>query len=361
MTQHRHHAKSCGCCFIVPPVILRSYSRDANLDPNLRSKLQETFAETKRLKVVRDAARVALLATRTSTPSTAAARAVAAGAAVQQMLFDCQHRQSLPGRTVSDPAQSSDEAVKQVFDVTGKVADFYQEILKRNSIDNQGMDLVSSVHYRVNFDNAFFNGQQMVYGDGDGDLFIDFWRSPDVVGHELTHGVTQYESGLRYEGESGALNESISDVFGAVFNQWIRGWAIDRDEGWLIGAGIMGPRAKNGGKTCLRDMVTPGDAHCLSPQPDSYDNFDPTADVHENSGIPNKAFAVFARSVGGNAWDTAIKVWYAACIDRRLSSGATFADFGGLTMEAAETLGGRDLRSKAQAAWEAVHVPIPGV
>jgi Zn-dependent metalloprotease len=277
---------------------------------------------------------------------------------VQQQVFDCQHRQSLPGRPVSNPASATDEAVKIVYSTTAQVAAFYEEILGRNSVDNQGLDLVSSLHYRMNFDNAFWNGQQMVYGDGDGDVFTEFYKSPDVIGHELTHGVTQYESGLRYEGESGALNESISDVFGAVFNQWLNQWPASNPQGWLIGAGIMGTRAKNAGKTCLRDMLEPSATHCLSPQPDSYTHFDPTADVHENSGIPNKAFAVFAQAVGGNAWEQAIKVWYAACIDRHLSSNATFVDFARLTVEAAQQAGGNVLADKARQAWQQVALPL---
>jgi hypothetical protein len=228
----------CQCrCFIVPPVVLRQYSRDANLDPNLRGNLQDTFAETMRLRTLREASRVAAV-TRRPDAQAAAAAAAAAAAQVQQQLFDCQNRQSLPGRPFANPQEAPrDDAVRVVYDTTAKVAEFYSQILGRNSVDNQGIDLVSSVHYRRNFDNAFWNGQQMVYGDGDGQLFAEFWQSPDVIGHELTHGVTQYESGLRYEGESGALNESISDVFGAVFNQWLNQWPASEPKGWLIGLG----------------------------------------------------------------------------------------------------------------------------
>jgi len=349
----------CQCrCFIVPPVVLRQYSRDANLDPNLRGNLQDTFAETMRLRTLREASRVAAVTRRPD----AQAAAAAAAAQVQQQLFDCQNRQSLPGRPVANPQEAPrDDAVRVVYDTTAKVAEFYSQILGRNSVDNQGIDLVSSVHYRRNFDNAFWNGQQMVYGDGDGQLFAEFWQSPDVIGHELTHGVTQYESGLRYEGESGALNESISDVFGAVFNQWLNQWPASEPKGWLIGAGIMGARSKANGKTCLRDMLDPGAHHCLSPQPATYDNFDPTADVHENSGIPNKAFATFAQSLGGNSWDQAIKVWYAACVSRQLSTGATFADFARLTIQEAFNRGGSDMERLAQQAWEAVHLPLASV
>lgn len=346
---HRHS----GCCFIVPPVVLQRQSRDPSLDPQLRSKLAETFAETRRLQIVRDASRVSVMLQKG-----AMGPSVTPVAAPQERLFECRNRQSLPGEPVANPAASDDDAIKVVYDVTSKVVEFYETILGRNSVDNHGLDLVSSVHYRVNFDNAFWNGQQMVYGDGDGQAFAEFYKSPDVIGHELTHGVTQYESGLEYQGESGALNESISDVFGATFNQWLNSWTSDEPKGWLIGAGIMGTHATTNGKTCLRDMVNPGAPHCLSPQPDSYKNFDPTADVHENSGIPNRAYAMFARAVGGNSWDRSIKVWYTACTNRRLSSNATFADFARLTVEAASQVG---LGAQAHEAWETVAVALSTV
>jgi Zn-dependent metalloprotease len=226
------------------------------------------------------------------------------------------------------------------------------------------MDLVSSLNYRRNYQNAFWDGQQMVYGNGDGQVFVDFWRSPDVIGHELTHGVTQNESGLQYEGESGALNESLSDCFGAVISQWMAQMPASDAKGWLIGPGIMGPGAVAKGFTCLRDMVDPGNKHCLSPQPDSYDHFDPTADVHVNSGIPNKAFAIFARSVGGNAYDAPIKVWYAACTGGHLSSTGTFADFARSTIAAADAWNGPERAALAAAvrqAWQEVKVPLPTV
>jgi Zn-dependent metalloprotease len=343
----------CRSCFIVPPGILRQYSRDTSLDPSERARFAESFAETQRLRQFREAGRVAAMLQRG-----ALAPSVAGIVAPRQHLFDCEHRQSLPGEPISNPAASTDNAIKTVYQVTDKVAEFYRVVLSRNSIDNQGLDLVSSVHYRLNFDNAFWNGQQMVYGDGDGRIFSEFYNSPDVIGHELTHGVTQYESGLQYQGKAGALNESISDVFGATFNQWLNSWSATRPEGWLIGAGIIGDQARTASKTCLRDMVDPSNVHCLSPQPDSYANFDPTADVHQNSGIGNKAYAMFAQAARGNSWDRAIGVWYAACTNHGLSSNATYGDFALLTIAAASNVG---LEAEARRAWQTVGVPVATV
>jgi Zn-dependent metalloprotease len=340
----------CPHCFIVPPEVLRRSARDEQLDENVRTALRDTYARTLAMRVTREGARQASLLLQGAMTALRAQP----GTTIERV-FDCRHGASLPGQPVTDPAHATDEAPRTVYATTAKVAEFYRSVLGRESVDGHGMDLVSSVHYRVDFDNAFWNGQQMVYGDGDGQMFTSFYASPDVIGHELTHGVTQFESGLRYEGESGALNESISDVFGAVFHQWFRGWPASRPEGWLIGALILGPSAKAKGKSCLRDMLQPSAGHCLSPQPGSYKKFDPTADVHTNSGIPNKAFALFAQAVGGNAWERAIKVWYQACTGRRLASNATFVDFARLTIDAAGTMG---VGAQAQAAWRQVDVPF---
>jgi Zn-dependent metalloprotease len=111
-------------------------------------------------------------------------------------------------------------------------------------------------------------------------------------------------------------------------------------------------------------MAAPDAAHCLSPQPGTYDDFDPTADVHINSGIPNHAFALFARAAGGNAYDAPIRVWYAACTSGRLSSTATFADFASATISAADQWRGPDQARLADAvrqAWRGVRLPLPAV
>jgi len=336
------------CCFIVPPGVLKKYSRDAAFDAATRKALQNTHLETERLRGLREAHRIATI----GDPQ----RFVAdlAPHVPQQHLFDCNHRKNLPGKPVATPA----DGFKTAFDTTAKVVEFYKTVLGRNSVDDKGFDLVSSLHYSTKYDNAFWDGQQMVYGDGDGKLFIEMYLSPDVVAHELTHGVTQNESALRYERESGALNESISDVFGTVFNQWLNQWDVTEPRGWLVGAGIMAPSAQAKGYTCLRDMVQPGAQHCLSPQPERYSQMDPTADVHDNSGIPNKAFALFARAVGGKAWDAPIKVWYDTCTDRALRSDATFSEFAALTVASATKTGGAALAAKCTGAWQEVEVSL---
>lgn len=342
----------CGCCFIIPLAVLRALSQGKLLKPASRAVFQDSFLETQRLRNIREGFRLAMVTTRRSFIAEAVTHTPV------ERLFDCRHRESLPGAPVKSTEK---DPFKTVEATTAKVAEFYKSVFGRNSIDNRGMDLISSLNYGNDYQNAFWNGQQMVYGNGDQRIFIDFWRSADVIGHELTHGVTQHESGLRYEGESGALNESISDCFGVVFNQWLNKLPASNEDGWLVGAGIMGPEAKAKGYTCLRDMVDPTRKHCLSPQPDSYDDFDPTGDVHENSGIPNKAFALFARTLGGNAWDAPIKVWYDACTGRHLSSSAAFTDFANATLAAAGRWQGADkakVKDALAKAWTDVKVPI---
>ncbi len=336
------------CCFIVPPDLLRRYGADKSLDADTRKALQATYLQTQRLRGLREAHRIATLRDPNrfvleETPHVAV-----------QHLFDCEHRRSLPGAAV----RSRRGGFKTVFDTTAKVAEFYLKVLGRNSVDNNGFDLVSSLHYGQHYDNAFWDGQQMIYGDGDGKLFGEMYLSPDVIGHELTHGVTQNQSALRYEGEPGALNESISDVFGTVFNQWLNQWPVKEPRGWLVGAGIVAPAARARGFACLRDMVQPSAAHCLSPQAEHYSQIDPTADVHDNSGVPNKAFALFAIALGGQAWTQAIHVWYDVCTNRQLRSDARFIEFAALTVAAAKKRAGATAATACRNAWKKVGLSV---
>jgi Zn-dependent metalloprotease len=188
--------------------------------------------------------------------------------------------------------------------------------------------LDSSVHYGVQYDNAFWDGQQMIYGDGDGELFNRFTISLDVIGHELTHGVTQYTAGLQYSGQSGALNESMSDVFGTMVKQWALGQSVNKAD-WLIGDGLLMPAVHG---VALRSMKDPGSAYDdprlgKDPQPKNMASYVNTAEdnggVHINSGIPNYAFYLAASAIGGNSWDKTGKIWYNT-LTKRLTPTADF-------------------------------------
>ena len=141
----------------------------------------------------------------------------------------------------------------------------------------------------------------MFFGDGDGRLLTETTAGIDVIGHELTHGVTQHEANLTYSGQSGALNESISDVFGIQVKQRALGQDVTQSD-WLIGADIVGPELQ----PALRSMKTPGTANPHDDQPADMDHYvDGRRRAHVNSGIPNRAFCVVATTLGGHAWEVA--------------------------------------------------------
>lgn len=181
----------------------------------------------------------------------------------------------------------------------GVTDDYYQSVFGRNSLDNAGMQMVSSAHFGRNYNNAFWNGSQMTYGDGDGRHFREFSGALDVVGHELTHGVTEFTSNLIYENESGALNESFSDIIGSSIEQFAATGGLDPAVGpdWLIAEDIsLDPDAEPG----FRNMTDPRE----DADPDHYSEFVvTTADsggVHTNSGIPNHAYTLLVNG-GRNA------------------------------------------------------------
>ena len=287
-----------------------------------------------------------------------------AGAEKQRAVYDAKNGSRLPGtrvRAEGDPP-TADVAVNEAYDGAGATYDLYRDVYGRNSIDDRGMPLVSTVHYRVRHDNAFWDGSQMVYGDGDGKLFQRFTKALDVIGHELTHGVTQYEAGLEYADQRGALNESFSDVFGSLVKQRALGQSA-KDADWLIGAGLFTAAVK--GKA-LRSMAAPGTAYDdkvigKDPQPADMAHYVETADdnggVHINSGIPNRAFYLAATAIGGNAWEKAGNVWYVTLRDR-LRPRSDFKNAANLTVAVAKELyGPRGAVAKAVAdAWAEVGV-----
>jgi Zn-dependent metalloprotease len=178
--------------------------------------------------------------------------------AKMRQVYDAGNRQILPGKLVITEQRSSttDTAAKQAFDGSGAAYDFLSNVYMRNSIDDHGMRLDSTVHYGDKFDNALWTGTQMVYGDGDGILFNGFTGHVEIDGHELAHGMTQHDSGLEYHGQSGALNEHLSDVFGILIKQWRNGTTARRST-WLIGEGLLG---KNVHGIAIRSMGDPGSA-----------------------------------------------------------------------------------------------------
>jgi hypothetical protein len=303
-------------------------------------------------------------------PARPSGPAVAAGTGLRRTIHDAHHGTTLPGDVVRDEggAPTGDDAVNQAYDGLGATWQLFKVGFGRNSIDGNGLPLVATVHYDRQYDNAFWNGSQMVFGDGDGTVFLGFTRSIDVIGHELTHGVTESTAGLDYQGQPGALNESVSDVFGSLVKQHALGQAADRAD-WLIGADLLAPGVKG---VALRSMKAPGTAYDdprlgKDPQPAEMSGYVDTTDdnggVHINSGIPNHAFYLVATAIGGNAWEAAGQIWYDVLTGSQIRSDCDFATFAGLTRDAAVARFG-DGSAEATAvddAWKTVGLPVGGV
>lgn len=265
----------------------------------------------------------------------------------RRRVYTASNASTLPGTLVRDEGAPpvADAAVNEAYDGAGATYDLYWDIYERNSLDGRGLRLDSSVHYEQQYDNAFWDGQQMVYGDGDGQLFNRFTVAVDVIGHELTHGVTQYTSNLNYSNQPGALNESFSDVFGSLVKQRVRGQAA-ADADWLIGQGLFTSQVKG---VALRSMKEPGTAYDdpvlgKDPQPahmrDYVNTSEDNGGVHINSGIPNHAFYLVAVAMGGFAWEKAGKVWYVAARDKFTNS-TDFQSAANLTFQTAGELYGQ--------------------
>lgn len=283
-------------------------------------------------------------------------------------IADAGGREELPGRVVrregAEPV--GDAAADEAYDGLGATFDLFSEVYGRNSIDGAGLPLRATVHYGRLYDNAFWDGERMVFGDGDGEVFGRFTGSLSVIGHELTHGVTQFASGVVYRGQSGALNESISDVFGALVEQYATKQTA-AEASWLIGAGLFTAEVQG---DALRSMRSPGTAYDddvlgRDPQPDHLDDYIHTADddggVHLNSGIPNRAFVLAADALGGYAWERAGHVWYDT-LTGGLAPDVDFARFAAATVRAAAArYGGTSAEADAvRAGGEGVGVTIDG-
>jgi len=328
-------------CFIVPPSVLEALS--THEAGRIQGPAGRTLDEMRRIEHHRAAPR--------GTPV----------AHEHRLVYDCKHQKELPGalrrREAQPPCDDAD--VNRAYDAAGTTYDFYRTVFGRDSVDGHGKHLISSVHYDEKFDNAYWDGTQMVYGDGDGVVFAPFTGFLDVIAHELTHAVIYNETRLGYEGEAGALNESLADVFGSLVKQWVQHETAAKAD-WLIAKGLFLPpiHAK-----ALRSLAAPGTAFndmkfgLHDNQPAHMRDFvtDPSADpVHANSGIPNHAFYLFAKDLGGHAWETAGRIWYdTMCTGLR--EDCTFAMFAAQTLFVAEQHGATTFDALARA-WRKVGV-----
>jgi len=357
---HTHHPVHC----IVPPHMLREISLRGTSAQRIMATASLARSEQVRNNRVTDLARSAL-----------AAEGLAASAGgKQRRVYDAKNGSGLPGLLVRNEGQPPvmDAGINEAYDGAGITYGLFQQIYGRDSINGSGLPIVSSVHYQKGFDNAFWNGSQMVYGDGDEDLpiaerlFNRFTACLDVVGHELTHGVTQYEANLNYSGQPGALNESMSDVFGSLVKQYQRGQTAAEAD-WIIGEGLFTANVNGAG---IRSMKEPGTAYDdpvlgKDPQPAHMSHYINTAEdnggVHINSGIPNHAFYTACITLGGNAWEKMGRVWYKT-LTEKLTVSSNFQDAANKTYAAAGDLFGvgSTEQTAVKVGWSKVGIDITG-
>ena len=241
-----------------------------------------------------------------------------------RLIYDSQHTESQRLFLVREEGQSpcGDADADAAHDLAGVVHHYLLEHLHWNSLDNRGMNLISNVHLGKEYNNAFWDGDEMSYGDGDGTWFTGFARAIDVTAHEMAHGVIQHTAGLRYEGQPVALNEHFADVLATVVKQYHKGQDAATGD-WLLGDEVMGPEL-NG--RAIRSLKDPGSEDIpLDPQPahmhDLYQGEEDNRGVHINSGIPNKAFYLVAMKTGTPA---AAQLWFAAL--KKLRPASQFSD-----------------------------------
>jgi Zn-dependent metalloprotease len=281
-----------------------------------------------------------------------------------RLVYDGKKKLALPGKLVREESKAKvkDAAANEAYDHTGSVYDFWHQNFDRNSLDGNGMSLISTVHHRVGYGNAFWNGEQMAYGDGDGVAFNRFTLALDVIGHELAHGIVTFTSNLDYQDEPGALNEHFADVFGVLCRQWRDATPVSKAN-WLIGAELVTPAPTRKG---IRDMSAPGTAFVADPhlgtdpQPQHLNKkYTGSADfggVHINSGIPNYAFYLIASSLGGRAWETPGKIWYRSLL--KLTKNSDFKEMARTTWQVAVTDFDATTANEVKKGWAAVGIAV---
>lgn len=341
-------------CYVVPPHMMQTVSD--NVQGNARPVFLRTISLSSRLRGQRDIL-------------TAVPQLVSPGQKLRSV-YHAENRIRLPGVLVRSEGtgSSGDQAADEAFEGAGHVYDFLESVMGRKSIDQKGMRIDATVHYGHNWLNAFWNGQQLVAGDGDGTFFDRFTASLDVIAHELGHGVIQYDCDLEYKHQSGALNEHFADVIGTMVKQWVKNQAADQAD-WLIGDEIFAPDKQG---VALRSLKEPGTAYGYpdadpilghDPQPRHMkdyivlDDDEDDGGVHINSGIPNHAFYLAAIEMGGRSWEKVGRIWYIA-MHRKLTPSSQFHDAAMATMEAAAELFGEGSKEQdvVRHAWEQVGI-----
>jgi Zn-dependent metalloprotease len=276
--------------------------------------------------------------------------------------YTCNNGTSLPGTLLfNEGGTSADLTAMAAYNNAGTTYDYYWTRHGRDSYNNAGATLTSSVHYSTSYNNAFWNGSQMVYGDGDGSTFSPLSKALDVVAHELTHAVTGSTAGLVYSNESGGLNEAMSDCLGSAAEAYSDG-AISLDT-WKIGEDIYTPGIAGDALRRMDDPAIEGDRDYY---PTRYIGTADNGGVHTNSGIQNLAFKLLVTggthprgktttSVTGVGMAAAEKIFYRA-LDVYTTSSTNFRKMRDNTVQAATDLYGAGTTNVTQTgnAWSAV-------
>src|SRR6187549_1466453 len=232
-------------CSIVPPHILRNIAARGDDEDRARALAALKWSAATRGE-------------RQALAPAAAGLSVLPPRRKRRTVYDARHGGELPGLIVRGEGapRTRDEFVNEAYEGAGRTYDFFRRVYGRRSVDDHALRIDSSVHFGDGFNNAHWNGRQMIYGDGDGKYFRRFTSALDIIAHELTHGVSQYTAGFAYSGQSGALAEHFSDVFGVLAKQyWSRQTAARAD--WLVGA-LFTSRV-NG--AAIRSLKSPGSAY----------------------------------------------------------------------------------------------------
>ncbi|NQZ06558.1 MAG: M4 family metallopeptidase [Algicola sp.] len=286
----------------------------------------------------------------------------------QTFTLDNEEQEEAPGTLLCTNTQSCGESSAQAaHDGASKVYDYYKEKFGRNGIDNNDMTMKSSVHLSNKLNNAFWNGYQMMYGDGDGVTFTDLTGSFDVIGHELTHGVVQYTAALVYQNASGALNEAFADIMGVSSDAYRRN---SSQPSWLLGADVYTP---NTAGDALRYMHNPTqDGQSKDWYPERYpftnapSNQNDRGGVHLNSGIANLAYVLLVDGgIHPRGKSTAQvpqiglakseQIFYRA-LTTYMTANASFDEARTATAQSAQDLYGATEKTAVETAWCAVGV-----
>ena len=355
-------------CFAVPSKLFRKLAEKSGEEE--RQRLNEHIENSMRLRTHRHVcAKQAPVHRTVQSP-----QSFMPAQAYRRSIFNAGFDTDLPGKPVRHEGDKpvKDRAVNQVYDNTGIALDFFHQVFGRDSLDDRSMRVESAVHFGKDFANAMWTGEQMVYGDGDENVG-GFTEALDIITHELSHGVIQHmipgglgvvklarkdrefeEQTHVLQGQAGALNESFSDVMGSMVKQWHLGQTAAQAN-WLLGENMLAPQH---GKA-IRSLKDPGNRKLTWYDDDQFktmEQYVDGADVHDSSGIPNHAFYLAAKKIGGFSWEKAGPIWYEAF--PKLKPKASFLDAARATSRVASARFGSKSKEymAVVSAWQAVKV-----